>query len=171
MSIIGIAKRLNTLGVPNPTAYKRNKGLNYRHSTGEKNDGLWPDSSVRRILRNQVYTGCLVQGRNKIKSYKIHVAVAVPQSDWIITAGTHEAIISEEIFQKAQRLFQRDMRTSPASDHVFLLAGFMKCADCGRAMNRKLISQHTKTIAITSAPPSKKCKRALVPSILSEATE
>lgn len=141
MSIIGIAKKLNALGIPNPTAYKRNKGLNYRHSTGERNDGLWPDSSVRRILRNQVYTGCLVQGRNKIKSYKIHVAVAVPQSDWIIIAGTHEAIISEETFQKAQRLFQRDMRTSPASDHVFLLAGFMKCADCGRAMNRKLISQ------------------------------
>lgn len=141
MSIIGIAKRLNAQGVLNPTAYKCSKGYRYRHPSGEKNDCLWPDSSVRRILRNRVYTGCLVQGKNKIKSYKIQVSIAVPKSEWLIVPGTHEAIISDEIFQKAQSLFERDMRTAPSNDRVFLLAGFMKCADCGRAMNRKLISQ------------------------------
>jgi len=141
MSIIGIAKHLNMLGILNPTGYKRSQGLRYMHSNGEKNDLLWPDSSVRRILRNRVYTGCLVQGKNKIRSYKVQASVAIPQEDWIIVADTHEAIISEEVFQKAQSLFGRDMRAAPNSSRVYLLAGFMKCADCGRAMNRKLISQ------------------------------
>ncbi|MCL2812227.1 MAG: recombinase family protein [Clostridia bacterium] len=138
MSIIGIAKHLNMLGILNPTGYKRSQGLRYMR---ENNDLLWPDSSVRRILRNRVYTGCLIQGKNKIRSYKVQVSVAIPQEDWIIVPGTHEPIISEEIFQRAQSLFCRDMRAAPNSNRVYLLAGFMKCADCGRAMNRKLISQ------------------------------
>ncbi len=141
MSIIGIAKELNRLGILNPSGYKKQQGLRYMHSTGEKNDMLWPDSSVRRILRNRVYTGCMIQGKNKIRSYKVQVAVAMPEKDWIIVPDTHEAIISEEVFDKAQSLFARDMRTAPDSSRVYLLAGFMKCADCGRAMNRKLISQ------------------------------
>ena len=141
MSIIGIAKKLNEFGILNPSAYKQEKGFCYRHPSGEKNDGMWPDSSVRRILRNEVYTGNLVQGKNKIKSYKVQVSVAVPQEQWIIVPNTHEAIISKETFEKAQFLFTRDTRTAPDANQVYLLAGFVKCADCGRAMNRKLISQ------------------------------
>jgi len=141
MSVIGIAKHLNMLGILNPTGYKRSQGLRYMHSNGDNNDLLWPDSSVRRILRNRVYTGCLIQGKNKIRSYKVQISVAIPQEDWIVVAGAHAPIISEDTFQKAQSLFSRDMRAAPNSNRVYLLAGFMKCADCGRAMNRKLIAQ------------------------------
>ncbi|MDD3334774.1 MAG: recombinase family protein [Eubacteriales bacterium] len=144
MSILGIAKKLNMLGILNPTAYKRSRGLQYAHSTGN-NDVYWPDSSVRRILRNQVYTGCLVQGKNRIKSYKVQVSVAIPKKDWVVVPDAHEAILSEEIFLKAQSLFERDTRTAPNSGQVYLLAGFLKCADCGRAMNRKLYSQSNRS--------------------------
>jgi len=48
MSIIGIAKKLNQLGIPNPTMYKKQLGFNYRHPEGELCDGLWPDSSVKK---------------------------------------------------------------------------------------------------------------------------
>ena len=140
-SILGIARRLNELGIPNPTAYKKGRGLHYAHSTGKANDGFWPDSSVRRILKNQVYTGCLVQGKNRIKSYKLKVSEAIPRDKWLISPDTHEPIIDREVFEKAQSLFERDMRAIPHSGQVTLLAGLMKCADCGRAMNRKLISQ------------------------------
>jgi len=71
MSIIGIAKKLNQLGIPNPTMYKRQLGFNYKHPTGKLCDGLWPDSSVKRILRNRIYTGDMVQNKTKIKSYKV----------------------------------------------------------------------------------------------------
>ncbi len=144
MSILGIARRLNQLGVLNPTAYKCAAGLQYKHPKGEKNDHMWPDSSVRRILQNRIYTGCLVQGKKRIKSYKVQVSVAVPADKWFVVPDTHEAIISDETFDTAQRLLKRDMRTSPSHGEVYLLAGFVKCADCGRAMNRKLISQPNK---------------------------
>ena len=141
MSVLGTAKRLNEMGVPNPSAYKRRQGMNYRHPASDKLDGLWPDSSVRRILRNRLYTGTMVQGKNRIKSYKLHVSEAVPEADWIEVAATHEAIIPAELFERAQALFTRDTRTAPAQKEVYLFSGFLRCADCGRAMHRKTISQ------------------------------
>lgn len=141
MSVLGIAKRLNEMGVPNPSVYKRRQGMNYRHPASDKLDGLWPDSSVRRILRNRLYTGTMVQGKNRIKSYKLHVSEAVPEADWMEVAATHEAIIPAELFERAQALFTRDTRTAPAQKEVYLFSGFLRCADCGRAMHRKTISQ------------------------------
>ena len=140
-SVLGIAKRLNAAGIPNPSAYKRQQGMNYRHPASGKLDGLWPDSSVRRILKNRLYTGTMVQGKNRIKSYKLHVSEAVPEADWITVEQTHEAIISPELFERAQALFTRDTRTAPKQDKVYLFSGYLRCADCGKAMNRKQISQ------------------------------
>ena len=136
-SVLGIAKKLNAMGIPNPSAYKRQQGMNYCHPASDKLDGLWPDSSVRRILRNPLYTGTMVQGKNRTKSYKLHVSEAVPEEDWITVEQTHEAIISIELFDKAQALFERDTRTAPAQPKVYLFSGFLRCADCGKAMNRK----------------------------------
>lgn len=141
MSILGIAKRLNAAGVLNPSAYKRAQGMNYRHPASDKLDGLWPDSSVRRILKNRLYTGTMVQGKNRIKSHKLHVSEAVPEADWIEVEATHEAIIPPEQFERAQELLSRDTRTAPKRDQVYLFSGYLRCADCGRAMNRKQISQ------------------------------
>ena len=38
-SVLGIAKRLNAKGVPNPSAYKRQQGMNYRHPASGTLDG------------------------------------------------------------------------------------------------------------------------------------
>ena len=140
-SVLGIAKKLNAMGIPNPSAYKRQQGMNYCHPASDKLDGLWPDSSVRRILRNPLYTGTMVQGKNRTKSYKLHISEAVPEDEWITVEQTHEAIIPGELFDKAQALFERDTRTAPTRKQVYLFSGFLRCADCGKAMNRKQISQ------------------------------
>jgi len=140
-SVLGIAKRLNEQRIPNPSAYKRQQGMNYQHPASDNLDGLWPDSSVRRILRNPLYTGTMVQGKNRMKSYKLHISEAVPKEEWITVEQTHEAIIPQELFDQAQSLFERDTRTAPTHKQVYLFSGFLRCADCGKAMNRKQISQ------------------------------
>lgn len=141
MSLIGIAKKLNDQGVINPSAYKRAKGLKYKHPQIDMNDTLWPSSSVRRILRNRLYVGDMVQGKNKIKSYKLHVSVPIPEEDWIIVENTHEPIIDRETFNKVQDILERDHRAPPKQYRYYVLSGYVRCADCGRAMNRKLIYQ------------------------------
>ncbi|MBR4289535.1 MAG: recombinase family protein [Oscillospiraceae bacterium] len=141
-SIMGIAKELNAMGIPNPSAYKKLKGCNYRHPAGKKNDGLWPDSSVRRILRNEMYIGNMVQGKNTTVSYKIHQCRAVPKENWIRVTGTHQAIIDPDTFANVQALLGKHIRKPPAQNQVHLLAGLVRCAKCGRIMSRKT-NRHT----------------------------
>ena len=138
---IGIAKKLNEKGIPNPTEYKRKQGLNYRHKAGGSSNSLWSDITIRRILKNRMYTGCMVQGVNKTKSYKLQVSVLQREEDWFVVENTHEAIIEKEIFEKVRQMFKRDTRTSPKLKALHLFSGFLRCADCQRAMNRKTISQ------------------------------
>ncbi len=137
VSIYEIAYQLNEMGLPNPSAYKRQKGMNYRPPSGKITDGMWPESSVRRILKNEMYIGNMVQGKNTKISYKIKQCVAVPKEEWFVVKGTHEPIIDTETFEKAQSLFNHNIRRSTEKDEVDLFAGFVKCADCGRAMGKK----------------------------------
>ena len=141
-SIIGITKDLNEMGIPNPSMYKKQKGMNYKHPTGRSNDGLWPDSSVRRILQNRMYVGDMVQGKNTTYSYKIKQCRAIPKEEWIIVEGTHEPIISHETFDNAQELFNKHIRKSPKKNSVDLFSGLVRCADCRRVMNKKT-NQHS----------------------------
>lgn len=143
-SILGISRLLNEKGVPNPSEYKRQRGFAYRHSQAARG-ALWVDSTVRRILTNELYIGNLVQKRNEVVSYKVHTAKAVERSGWIVAEGAHEAIISKEDFGRVQELLRRDTRTSPRESRLSVFAGFLRCADCGRAMQRRRVVQPYKT--------------------------
>lgn len=144
-SILGIAKHLNGKGVLNPSAYKREMGLNCPRPSGCKDGAVWSDSTVRRILSNEVYIGNLVQKKNELISYKIHISKAVERQNRITVQATHEAIISKQDFEKVQSLLKRDTRTSPQSKKLSVFAGFLKCADCGRAMQKRTVKQPHKT--------------------------
>lgn len=159
-SIIGIAKDLNEMGIPNPTAYKKLNGFNYKHPAGKKLDGLWPDSSVRRILRNEMYVGNMVQGKNTTISYKIKQCRAIPKEDWIIVEGTHEAIVDRDTFDKAQSLFNQFIRKAPQKSEVDLFSGFVRCADCLRAMNKKTNSHPYGTYHYYRCGTSRKMKKS-----------
>ena len=136
-SKMGIAQRLNQMGEPNPEAYKKKKGMKYTNPNSSKNDGLWSASTVTRILQNEVYIGDMVQGRHRVISYKVHKQMNVPEEEWFVVPNTHEAIIDREIFEKAQALHRRDTRAAPGKREVYLMSGFVRCADCQKAMRRK----------------------------------
>ena len=136
-SKMGIAKKLNQMGEPNPAAYKKKNGMKYHNPHSGSNDGLWSSRTVSGILQNEVYTGAMVQGRNRIISYKVHKQINVPENEWFVVPGKHEAIIDDETFDKAQELHRRDAKTAPGEMKVYLFSGFVRCADCKKSMRRK----------------------------------
>lgn len=140
--ISAIVRSLNARSVPNPTAYKRSKGLSCNRNS--ENSSLWVDSTVRRILLNQLYIGNLVQKKNEVISYKIHKTRAVDSASRIVVENTHTPIISKADFAKAQQLLSRDTRTSPKTGKLSVFAGLVKCADCGRAMQKRTVVQPNK---------------------------
>ena len=131
----GITYYLNDHGTLCPTAYKQQQGLKYNAPNAQDNP-MWSTITIDTILKNRVYVGDMVQGRQRVKSYKIHIQEKVPEEKWFIVENTHEAIIDRETFAKVQSLLKRDTRTAPKSKQLYLFSGFLKCADCGRAMSR-----------------------------------
>ena len=139
MFLKGTSKRaigmyLNEHGIPSPSAYKQMKELPV--SARGSDNPMWGGRMIHAILTNPTYTGDLAQGRSRVKSYKVHQIETVPREEWVQVSGTHEAIIDYETFDKVQGLLQRDTRTAPKGRELHLFSGFLKCADCGRAVTR-----------------------------------
>ena len=156
----GIAKRLNKLGIPNPTAYKRSKGFHYENPHAKKNDGLWNPTTVARMLQNPVYIGTMQQGKQKVISYKVHKRASVPENEWFVVENAIPPVISLETFEAAQALHKKDTRTAPGQDDVYPFSGLVRCADCGKGMGRHSAKGHVYYTCRTYVEKSKeKCTK------------
>ena len=132
-----ICHRLNDMGILNPTGYRKIKlNQNYNNAKIKQGDYSWCPSTVRNILKNDIYIGNITQGRRRVKSYKIHKVEQVPEEEWITVENMHEAIIDKELFEKAQGIRRVDTRVQNNGE-LSIWAGVLKCADCRRAMHKK----------------------------------
>ncbi len=142
---LSICHRLNDMGILNPTGYKKEKlNQNYNNSKA-KQDYFWCPSTVRNILKNDIYIGNVTQGKRRVKSYKIHKVEQVPEKEWITVENMHEAIIDKELFKKAQDMRKVDVRVQN-NGTLSMWAGILKCADCKRAMHRKYCKNKAGTV-------------------------
>lgn len=143
-NIYAIAQELSENGVMTPLEYKKSKGENLFIPGKKINVSFWKDSTVKRILTNEVYTGCLVQGKRRKISYKSKKIVTMEESDWIKVENTHDAIIPQSTFDEVQRLIKQNYRchSSPVFRNVF--AGKLFCGQCGSAMSVLNSSQNAK---------------------------
>jgi len=95
-----------------------------------KSGKMWNRHSVQAILINPAYTGktyafTTVRGRRQRTR---------PQSDWIEIEGVTPAIISQELFDAAQKQLQVNRtKTVPTTKYEYLLRGHIRCRQCGRA--------------------------------------
>ena len=132
-----ISDKLNSLGVLCPMEYKHLHGMKVSTNFRTNDKAKWSPVSVLRILKNELYVGVTTQGKTTTPSYKIKRLVEKPESEWDRVEGTHEAIISQDVFDAVQMLLMRDTRISPDEDQVYLFSGFLCCADCKLNMARR----------------------------------
>lgn len=136
-----IAARLNEMGISCPSVYKRENGENYRNSKRLESTSYWTYATIHRILQNEMYKGCMVQ--NKSVRRMRGKAKKRPREEWIIVPGTHEAIIDPETWDRVQDILRLRTRTIDFEQNVSIFAGFLKCADCGRAMVKRQYTDRT----------------------------
>lgn len=128
-----IAKKLNEEHIPCPSEYKKMQGMNYRNSKKLESTAYWTYSSVRNILRNEIYTGMMVQNKSFRQVCK-QKAIKLPREQWIVVPDTHEAIIDRNTFDKVGQLLGQNTRQTNLNQNIHFFAGLIKCGDCGRAM-------------------------------------
>jgi len=100
----------------------------------------WSKSTVRYLLRNPVYTGKVVFNRYKHTKKGSHgadrnIIRANPEDKWLISEGLHDAIVSQEEFDRAQTVRQKRYVPSRQDGTIHnQFAGVFKCDICGKNM-------------------------------------
>ena len=130
MGSTSIALKLNEAKFPNPSQYKKEKGVPYSPPKSSNTYNKWCDTTVRAILTNEMYIGNMVQGKFTRISYKNQKLVRVPKDQWIVIEDTHEPIIEQSIFQQVQDRLGK--HSKPCKDGIINpLAYKIKCMYCG----------------------------------------
>lgn len=132
-----IARELNQKGVPCP---KRGRWRN--------KDQKWSQITIKTIIENPSYYGARIYNRNSMskiiaqrRARNMKHKFRYPHwrndpSEWNIVEGAHEAIVSKDLWDKANMVNRRDRKTT-TNQHCYrskyLLSGLMRCSRCGFA--------------------------------------
>ncbi len=138
MSVSRIAKKMNELHIMTPGEYQVRSGAKsfITHSRNYPKAKAWAINTITTILKNEVYIGNMVQGKHKSISYRSKKTVETKQEEWTVVEGTHEAIISDELFTLAHEKFERNTCTAPNREKSHILSGYIICGNCGHNMCR-----------------------------------
>ena len=128
-----IAKQLKEEHLPIPAYF-------YYEKNGVKVTGFdannpydWKQSTVARILENEVYLGHTVNLRYTTLSYKNKKRVERPENEQVRIENTHDAIIDKATWDIVQNIRSRKRRrANMAEQNIF--SGLIYCKDCGTTM-------------------------------------
>lgn len=133
-----IGKTLTSQGVLIPSVYKREiLGVNYYNAKALETTKIWSYQTIHMILNNETYIGNLIQNKANTLSYKDRKRKYLPKEKWIIKEGTHEPIISKEVFERVQKLQKKRTKTINNADSGGIFSGILFCADCQHSMGRQ----------------------------------
>lgn len=128
-----IARLLTCEGISPPSVYKEKQGYNY-HSSRIGPIAVWNPDTVDQILKDQTYTGAVVQGKKR-KETLLGKSKRMAKEDYIVVEGKHEAAVAKEVFEELQK-----RRRSPGcrvTRNRGMFQGILRCGDCGHAMIKR----------------------------------
>lgn len=138
----GVAELLNNMGYKK--AVKRPQEVDF-----------FTRPFVLKILKNPVYLGHIAYGKTTSEKRKDDPESyhRVEAEDFILTKDAHEAIVSQELWDAAQkkRISMKGKKEKTDPDHEYLLSGLVRCPQCGRVLYG-IPGKHQKRADGTSYP-------------------
>ena len=131
------AKRLNADGIPSPSAYKRMLGRLYNGRVAD-NDPIWTASTVLRILQDERYTGKMISNKRETVGISTGKMRSVSAKEWIVVEGTHDAIISQEVFDAAALARSRRVKKINKNTSGDRAKNLFVCGYCGRKLQKSV---------------------------------
>lgn len=135
-SCIKIAQDLTEAGVITPLKYRVLYRDNFSDTGAARATDCWNYTTVKRIIKNQVYLGNTLLGKTRKASIKSRKKISIPQEDWAITSNTHEPLVDQMTFGKAQANLGKGSRDYRQYDHVrkSIFGGIAVCSRCGYSL-------------------------------------
>ena len=132
-----IAKDFNRRGIKSPEYFSHRK-KNPRHTEIAKRF-LWAQTTVKRLIQNEAYTGTLVN--HKTVTSKIYKTKdVIPPEEQYRHENYMPAIIDRETFDQAQVLLESRLKNNVRSKFgnvIHRYCGMIKCAECGASLIAK----------------------------------
>ena len=113
---VRMTKILREKGILNPQAYFNQNNPNYYKSDYWRKPFDWHASSIRTILENPVYLGKVVFGRSKTKGFFDKRRVETDESEWIIVDNTHEALVTQELWDTVHQMMRAKRRENASGE-------------------------------------------------------
>lgn len=135
-SCITIAQELSNEGVVTPLKYRALYRDNFTDAGAARATDYWNYTTVKRIIKNEVYLGKTVLGKTRKVSLKSKKKISIPKEDWVVTEGTHIPLVDQMTFDKAQFNLGKGSRDYRQYDHVrkSILGGIAICSLCGYSL-------------------------------------
>lgn len=102
----------------------------------------WSGTAVRKILNNRFYLGEMEYGKTVVKSVGSKGKKDIPKEEWKIIPNHHEALVTEEIFEKVS-LFKTEASTKRKREK-HPLTGKIYCGGCGYSLSYKPLTEKNK---------------------------
>jgi hypothetical protein len=105
-----------------------------------KRGAAWSQNAVSRILKNELYAGKIINGKEEVADFLTGARRARDEADWFVVERPELRIIEPEIFTKAQEILAArnkafsNGRERHSNKHLF--STLIKCADCGHSFRR-----------------------------------
>lgn len=124
-----LAIELNAEGVPTRLTYKQAKGeqLN-RHYKAD----IWNRNKIHSIIHNRVYQGDMVYRKAIRTQIGCKQKVRQPEEKWLVIPDHHEAIVSRELFKKANDSIRKGKIA--VYDRSAVRRGIVFCGCCGNRL-------------------------------------
>ncbi|MCC8104477.1 MAG: recombinase family protein [Clostridiales bacterium] len=143
-----ISRKLNEQQIPSPHMYFYEKGM---VKSERYKDKRWTREIVDGLLRNPVYIGNMVTGKERTSFAEGIHRKKMPKESWFVTENTHEAIISRELFGKVQNMIDAAAKKYEAYYGTYkdfevenIYRGHIRCGCCGAAMHMVRIQRKRK---------------------------
>lgn len=107
-----------------------------------KKSDVWTPATIKGMLSNPIYIGKIRWNSNKQKKILINGQIIKKRKkgnneDLILVEGLHPAIINNDLFDIVQGIKPNKASTKHNTELQNPLATLVKCADCGRSMQRR----------------------------------
>ena len=131
-----IANDLNSDNVIPPLKYRVLYRDNFNEKGASRASDFWNFTTVKRILKNEVYLGHTILGKTKKVSLKSSKKISIDKENWSVTKDTHEPLVSQSTFETAQLCLGRNAKKYDGYEHVrkSIFSGLIYCAKCGHAL-------------------------------------
>lgn len=120
-----------------PSAYSQKYQPQNNRNTSYHDPYCWNNTTVSYILDRQEYLGHTILGKTISENFKIKKRRKASEDELIIFRNTHEPIITQEVWDAAQKLRKRSPRKLQNGTYSHRLSGLIFCADCGHRMSYK----------------------------------